>query len=260
MNPSMNTKQMPISNIVRKMSAPQKEFAATFYRWAQRDAEREFSEGFPFLRRIKYTAVADYLGFVKKLSEGDKRLFRTGMVKRSHSQGVFLVGDSLTVAEQTLTEQYLNRNRVKDPLLGSVLVLSRAQEKRAKELAAGTKKYQIDRQKLRVALKEKLAPVLGSSTQNFGGKVLWRYSTAVGKWTVETWLDTGTRLTQFSYSHTVSLRPKVRLVEGTSILAWLGIHSTSWDFLTDADIPGAAALVAEVSSHFLDAMSKLAGG
>lgn len=256
----MTRKQVPNTDIARKMSAPQKEFAVKFYRWAQRDAEREFSEGFPFLRRIQYTAVTDYLEFVNKLSASDKRLFRVGMVKMSHSQGVFLAGDSLTAAEQTLVEQYSDRNKVKDLLLGSLRVLSRAQQKRAKELAAGTKKYQIDRQKLRVALKEKLAPILGGSTENFGGKILWRYSTAVGKWTVETWLDTGTRLTQFSYSHTVSLRPEVRLVEGTSILAWLGIHSTCWDLLTHADIPAAATLVAEVSSHFLDAMSELAGG
>lgn len=251
---------MPTTDIVRKMSAPQKEFAVKFYRWAQGDAEREFSEGFRFLRRIQCTAVTDYLEFVSKLSGNDKRLLRVGLVKRSHRQGVFLAGDSLTAAEQTLTEKYLDRNKMLDPLLGSMRVLGRAQEERAKELAAGTKKYQIDRHKLRVALKAKLAPVLGSSTKNFGGKVLWRYSTAIRKWTVETWLDTGTRLTQFSYSHTVSLRPEVRLVEGTSILAWMGIYSTSWDLLTDADIPMAAALVAEVSSHFLDAMSKLAGG
>ena len=239
------------------MTASQKEFAVNFYRWALKDAEREFAGGFPFLRRIKYTAVADYLEFVKKLSGSDKRPFRVGMVKRCHSQGVFLAGDSPTAAEETLTEQYLNRNKVKDPLLGSVLVLSHAEEKRAREAAAGTKRYRIDRQKLRAALKEKLAPILGDSTEHFGGTILWKYSTVVGQWTVETWIDTGTRLTQFSYSHTVSLRPQVRLIEGTSILAWLGIHPTNWDLLTNKDIPSAAELVADLSAHFIGAVSKI---
>jgi hypothetical protein len=256
----MTSKQVPTTDVVRKMRAPQKEFAVEFYRWALKDAEREFSNGFPFLRRIKYTAVTDYLEFVNALSPSKKQPFQVGMVKRSHREGAFLADDGLTMEEQTLTEHYLNRNKDHDPLLGSVRVLSRAEQKRVKELSAGETKYQIDRKGLRASLKEKLAPILGDSIEKLGSNALWRYSTPIGKWTVETWLDTGTRLAQFSYSHTVSLRPEVRLVEGTSILAWLGIHSTSWDLLTDADIPAAAALVAEVSSHFLDAMSKLAGG
>jgi hypothetical protein len=253
----MKISRQPVADKVRRMTARQKAFTLQFYRWALKDAQREYSEGFPLLRRIKSTTTADYLEFVGKLSPSEKRILRIGMVKRAHAEGAFLAGDKLTESEDELIERHLNRNRQFDHLLGPVSVLSRSEEKRVRELASGSQKYQIDRQKLRAVLKKELAPTVGESIETFGSNLEWRYATSVGRWTVHTWVDTGGRLTQLSYHHVVSLRPNVYLVERTSILSWLGIPGIYWNLMTNDGIPHAAESVALLSSHFIKAISKL---
>jgi hypothetical protein len=254
----MRIKQ-PAAEKVRNLTTQEKEFALEFYRWSLKDAEREFSGGFPFLGRIKSTMVVNFLEFVERLSTSESRALQVCMVKRFHEEGAFLAGDELSREEGELIERFLKRNIKSDKLLGPVSVLSHSEAKRAKELASGSKKYQIERNKLRAALKRELVSVLvGPAEISLKTNTEWRYSTPVGKWTVHTAVDTGGRLFQLSYSQMVSLRPHVRLAEHVSILNWLGIAGqTNWDLLTDRDIPDAANLVLELSSHFIKAMSKL---
>jgi hypothetical protein len=253
----MRTKQQPVHVKARRMTARQKEFTLKFYRWALKDAQREYSEEFPLLRRIKSTVILDYVDFVSKLSPDEKRILRVGMVKRVHAEGALLAGDKLTEREDELIERYLKRNIEHDRLLGPVRVASEAAAKRWEKLSSGSKEYQIDRQKLRAALKKGLSPTLGERIETFGSNLEWAYPTPVGRWTVYTWVDTGGRLAQLSYHHTVSLAPHVYLVERTSILSWLGIPGTYWDLMTNADIPHAVESVALLSSHFIKAMSKI---
>jgi hypothetical protein len=253
----MRLGQLSAPDIVRKMKAREKRFAPEFYRWALRDAQREYSTGFPFLGRIKSTTVIDYLEFVDKLSPTEKRIFRVGMVKRVHPAGALLAGDTPSERESQLVERFLTRNLKYNRLLGRVLVPSRAEAKRWGELSSGSKKYQINWRKLRAMLKKQLAPTLGDRIETFRSDLYWRYPTPVGKWTVYTWVDTGGRLSQLSYDHAVCLRPHVYLLERTSIFGWLGVPAGGWDVLTNADITDAAKLIADLSSHFINAMSKI---
>jgi hypothetical protein len=56
----------------------------------------------------------------------------------------------------------------------------------------------------------------------------------------------------------VSVRPHVNLLEGVSILGWLGIAGqTHWDLLTNRDMKETVDLLGELSSHFLAAVSKI---
>jgi len=252
-----NKTRQPVSDKIRRMNAIQKAFTLEFYRWALKDAQREYSEGFPLLRRIKSTTMTEYLEFVDKLSTSEKRNLRIGMVKATHVEGAFLAGNKLTESEDKLIKRHQEQNRRFDRLLGPISVLSRSEEKRMKELPSGSKKYQIDRQELRAVLKKELSPILGEHIETFGSNLEWQYSKPVGSWTVSTWVDTGGRLAQLSYHHVVSLRPHVYLVDYTSILSWLGIPGTYWNLLTKADIPHAAKSVALLTSHFIKAISKL---
>ncbi len=241
------------------MTGREKKFKLKFYHWALADARREYSGGFPFLSRLKSTMVFDFLEFVDRLSTSERRALQVCMVKRFHEEGAFLAGDELNGEEGELIERFLKRNMKFDKLLGSVSVLSHSEAKQSKELASGSKKYQIERNKLRAALKREVASVLVVPAQiSLKTNTEWRYATPVGKWTVDTAVDTGGRLFQLSYSQMVNQRPHVRLVEHVSILNWLGIAGqTNWDLLTDRDIPDAANLLLELSSHFIKAMYKL---
>jgi hypothetical protein len=255
----MRIKQEPVSEKVHGMGARKKEFMVKFYRWALKDAQRECSGGFPFLSRLKSTMVVDFLEFVERLTTIERRALQVCMVKRFHEEGAFLAGDRLSSEEGALIERFLKRNIKCDKLLGPISVLSHSEAKRAKELASGSKKYQIQRSKLRSALREKLVPaVVGPAETLHRTNTESRYCTTVGKWTVHTAVHTGGRLFQLSYSQLVSLRPDICLVEHASIMNWLGIAGqTNWDLLTNRDIPDAANLVLELTSHFLTAMSKL---
>jgi len=241
------------------MTVGEKEFALKFYRWALEDAQREFSSGFPFLSRLKSSTAVDFLTFAERLSPSERDVLQVCMVKRFHEEGAFLAGDKLSPEEGKLIERFLKRNVECSGSLGPVMVLSHSEAKRAKELASESKKYEIERGKLRAVLKEKLGPaVVGHMETREKTSTEWRYSTSVGKWQVHTAVDTGARVFQLSYSQMVSLRPDARLIEHASILSWLGIAGqTYWNLLTDADVPEAAELLTDLSAHFIGAVSKI---
>jgi hypothetical protein len=252
----MVTNKPPISEKVSRMTAQGKRVAAEFYRWALRDAHREFSGGFPFLSRLKSCVAIDFLEFVDRLPAGDRQALEVCLVKRFHEEGAFLAGDKLSRDEGELIERYLKRNIESDELLGPVRVPSRSEERK---WASGGKRYLVDRKKLRTALKEALPLTKFGRAETFGKTdAEWWHVLPVGKWVVQTSVDTGGRRFQLSYSQSVKQSPNTRLMEHQSILGWLGISGkTGWDLLTDADVPQAAELLAELSSHFIEAMIEL---
>ncbi len=114
----------------------------------------------------------------------------------------------------------------------------------------------VDKKLLRSAIKEAMKPTLGSPVINGTG---WSYISQVAGLRVTTNLDFGGRKpSQLRYSQWIH-QPKVTernvwLLEHAGISALLGWPQTEWNYLTDADIPEAAELLARLCKEFVDAV------
>lgn len=234
----------------------ERSFSLAFYRWAIHDASRELGEGFPLLRRIQCAAVTDYMEFTTKLTRAQMKSFVIARVKSALLEGCFLAGESISQSEKSLLERYGQRNIIEDSVLGRVSVTSRARLK----LRNGPESRKVGhaiRTRLRSALKEELSSIFDVREENFGSAAEWRYTVAVGRWNVATWIDTGKRFSPLSYSHTVTSGHGIRLAEHLSIFTWLGIPARGWDVLMEADIQPTAQLVRELICHFTNAIREL---
>ncbi len=220
---------------------------------------KDSSQGFPLLGRIKSAAVIDYLQFLPSLSRIESETLQRALVKRSHQEGMILAGEQLAEGEQEVIQSYLRRHIEHIPSLGfSFLDVGGLDQKRIRGLASEGTKYLVDRRELRAVLQKVLVAQLGGPPEFLGSRTWWRYSVHVGSWTVYTSVDTGGRVFQLSYHQAVSAERHVDLTEHMSILRWLGIRGqTDWNLLTNADIPEAVELLAELCSHFIAAVAKI---
>lgn len=234
----------------------ERSFSLAFYRWAKSDASRELAKGFPFLRRIQCAAITDYMEFTTKLTRVEMKSFVVARVKSALLEGCFLAGESISQREKSLLDRYRERNVVEDSVLGRVSVTTRARLKLRNKPESRKGEHAI-RNRLRSALKKELSSIFDVREESFGSAAEWRYSVAVGRWNVATWIDTGKRFSPLSYSHTVTASHGIRLAEHASIFAWLGIPTRGWDVVTEADIQPTAELVRELICHFTNAIREL---
>jgi hypothetical protein len=115
--------------------------------------------------------------------------------------------------------------------------------------------------RLRACIIEALKPTLDQEYEDWGDWREWRYCKRAGPWYLMTYVDVGGQGQQLSYEHSIVVPQRVCLVEGVSILSWLGIAGqTDWQELDDSDAESTAEALARIVAHFMEAAPKLLEG
>lgn len=218
--------------------AVRQDIEARLFRWALGDMEREIREGFPFLSAIQGRLAQTAFAYLSGLEGEQRQAAGRGLVKRFQPRAAEREGMPATAEEARHAERFLGR-------------VTRG--------SAGDP-GPLDRKQLLAALKQQLKPVMGSGGERFGAGE-WRYRVERGPWVVSTFLDAGGRRHQLAYDHRIGTRDVPDLGLVISVLSWLGVAGqTSWDGLTDADVPETAELVARLCGHFLEALPEILPG
>ena len=227
------------------------EFAVRYYRWALDDFRREIRENFPLLRTVKESLAIRLVGYMESLSVEERLELATALVKRNHRKALEITGDVWATAEEELVRTYRDVARIPRP--------EEAEWQRA--LLSGSDRFNVNRGRFLVAVKDELAPVLGSGGEPFSTKDEWRYRTPIGPWSIETYIDVGGRA-PLGYFHSIRAGEPRPLREGVSLLGWLGIGGghTLWSQLTEADTPSAAKSLSRICAHFVQAAPGLLAG
>jgi hypothetical protein len=228
------------------------EFAVRYYRWALEDSQREVKEGFPFLHRIKGTASLRLLAAMESLQQEEQTHFSVALVKRFHLRALKLLNEHLTAEENELCRDYVS----------SILIPIPEEQEIERRIKAGTFHLRVNRKNLATLIKKELEPVLGNPSEIWGPREWW-YMTSFGSWNVRTNVHMSEgHFYQLNYHHSIHpVDSMYELENWMSVLSWLGITSmTNWDLLTDADIPEAAETLAQLCSHFIQAVPSLLEG
>jgi hypothetical protein len=120
--------------------------------------------------------------------------------------------------------------------------------------------YKLNRRGLHSAIRAAMLRRFGKA-ESIGG--IWTYLTRHSGLVVETSVDYATRIAQFRYWHRVfeekdEGRLGSLLLKAAGVSALLGWPQSEWNFVTDEDVPETAALIARVSTEFVDAVPALA--
>lgn len=234
-----------------KLQQARQEFQVRYYRWALDDFRREIDEGFPLLRSVIPGRIWRFLALMKRVRREEQLQFASALVKRFHREAVAHTGESLTVEEERLVENYRN-----------VMLMPTPEEQNLLELElSGRARFRVNRKKFAALIKEELVPILGGVMEPWDTHD-YRYTTSMGSWTILTYCDTGgDYYNQLTYSHSISAAPHVYIQEHVNILSWLGISSqTTWSYLTDADTGRVAECLARLCEHFMKAAGRLLDG
>jgi hypothetical protein len=225
----------------------EQQFGLKYYHWALRDFRREIAEGFPLLRLVKGTQAAGILKFLEPIPADELGILSAALVKRAHLRAVRSAGGDLSARERCALEKYyampvLQRWHPENPL---------------RNAPTGSVCLKINRGKLRTLIRQQLEPLTGKPFGRASESVWW-HKVEINGWSVETWIDTGSRLFQLSYSQSVKSGTRGVLVGNASLLSWLGLSGqTMWQFITDESAPTAAESLARLCSHFIGAAGEL---
>lgn len=111
---------------------------------------------------------------------------------------------------------------------------------------------------LRREVKRTCEPYLGSPERS-RGKVL-SYTANIGKFVIITEIDLG-GWSQLRYLHSVQYDDGTSMsgapIIMTDFLRWLGLGATSWEFMTDEDIPDVAIVMGQLCQHFMEGIKPL---
>jgi hypothetical protein len=232
---------MDIPEATQRLQQVRDQFVVRFYRWAQETSRREFNDGFPYISRIRNLATLQLLNFTESLSEKERALFRSALLKRFHQKAVELMGDSSSAEERAMLQRYSNTVDIQ-----------------AWQFEATTRRFR--KAEFRKILFNKLRVVLGDPAEIAANRETWNYETHVGCWMVRTEVDTGGRR-NVGYGHTISARETVHLQQHISVLSWMGISSqTDWIYLSDTDSDDAVECLGQLCRQFLSAVPELLDG
>lgn len=203
------------------------------YRWAQRDWDREVSEGFSLVRALGRRTTEFFVSFSESLSSSERSVLGRAVLKKFHP-----------LAAQALEEKHTSDE------LDVLTRLERSMPAPAADLGG-----RCDRKALRKALKSELG-FLGKA-KPFGGPSDWEYLTPAGAWELRTFIDTGGRLKDVSYNH--SLRNGAGLeLRRISLLSWLGISGvTKWNVDSEEEMQESARALARACHLFVEAIPEI---
>jgi hypothetical protein len=206
------------------------------YRWAQRDWEREAREGFSLVRALGRRTTDSLIGFLETLSPSQRSVLGKALLKKFHP-----------MAAQALGEKYTSDE------LDVLTLLERAMPAPAADLGG-----RCDRKVLRKVLKSELA-FLGKA-KPFGGPSDWEYLTPVGAWELCTYVDTGGRLKDVSYNHSLRNGSGLEL-HRISLLSWLGVSGvTKWNVGSEEAMLESAKALARACRLFVEAVPEIVKG
>jgi hypothetical protein len=226
---------------------PFDELRLKFLNWSIADAQREVSQGFPFLSRIESKTVAAYLFYCSKLPAEERVIFATGMAKRLQRK-ISQTAAVSTSHEKTIVDDYsdwyLELNATPSSAIYSYLPTNFL----AKFRSSTT---EVNKKQLRKCLIRYLGSPEWDSAES------WRYSVLVNGIKVHTYIDIGGRL-PLRYSHSFVPETASQSVPplNTSISSWMGLGGieTVWDLLSENGIEPAAILIKELTDHFIRAL------
>ncbi|HEU0048040.1 MAG TPA: hypothetical protein VFQ43_10605 [Nitrososphaera sp.] len=222
-----------------------------FYRWAQKDAEREVRAGYPLLRRIESSTTKLFLNYTAGFSEEDQLHIVLTLLKRVHEVAVELSGEVLIEQEKRIIADYVEF-QLNHPALDRQEGLIRFWvPRRAVGLPTRAKLRPKDfSRKIRV----KLAPVLMGYSERHGEDGLF-FERSADKWVIQTMVRTARPPHYFQV-----IRAQWRDVITTTITSWLGIGDGTWDVLYEDESESAAATIATLCDHFLKVVPELLQG
>ncbi|MHC4759008.1 MAG: hypothetical protein ACYTE8_10155 [Planctomycetota bacterium] len=234
-----------------------KKFYKRYYQWCLEEWRRELREGFPFLKMSKIPEAESIISLVKEFPPDEIWNLCTAIVKRKNQHKLEMFGESFTKQDQDYHELFCNIMRKK---ISQKIFQSSTQE----EFFDDMKKKILQKTPRRVIRKkvvDSLHPVLGDIFEKHG-TVEWVYETKIGPWKLKTWIDTGGRSRQLSYSHSITYTNEHRLLEGISLERWLGIggSETMWNNITESNLEQIVSSLTQLIVHFVDAAPKLLEG
>jgi len=227
-------------------------FDERLYRWALNGWKREIENDFPLLRGAEENLVVNMMGSLQ--SDEIRLIFAKGLLKRGRDRQILSQwGDPFTDEEQELVQQYVDM--VTGVVMGTVHI-NTGKWRDTKE-----KPKRLNRKKFKNLIIETLIPTFGVAYQDRGDWKEWVYKKQIGPWKLVTSIDIGGSLHQLCYEHSIMLSERVRLVEGLSIVRWLGIGGqTEWTSIDDSDAEATAKVLAKIASHFTESAPKLLEG
>jgi hypothetical protein len=230
-------------------------FEERYYRWALEDWRREIEQDFVFLRSLKEHLV---LRMMESLRTEEQFSLARALVKRGRKQEFLeMLGDQLTRQEQKYVQWYANEI-TRAVSMPRVLPEDTATSNQAPQKSSSKK---LNRKKLKQCVAKAVSPILGNNFYDWGYWQEWMYFTKIGPWQVVSYFDVGSQFHQLCYDHSIIVSEQVRLLEGISILSWLGIAGqTQWQGLTDSDAESTADSLAQIVAHFMEAAPKLLDG
>ena len=222
------------------------ELARRYYRWALDDAAREVREGFPLVRAVASGLTMRAVAHLESLPAERRPVVMTTLVKRAHRRALELAGEGWGPQEEQIERAYVEAVRIPRP-----------EEAAHREAVLADQPPRIDRARFLRAVRSELAPILGPGAA-FATKHEWRFDTAIGPWTLATFVDVGGQHHQLAYTQTIRADVARPLKEGISLNQWLGIGGqTIWNRLVEADTAQAAQSLARICAHFLAAVPAL---
>ena len=232
--------------------AARDEFAIRYYRWALEDSGREVREGFARLRSIRSAIAIRAVEYLSSLSDSERRRLAAALVKRNHRRALELAGEPISADEAAMIEAF--RQAMRNPSAG--------EEAYRRAVMTAPAQAQVNRGALLAAVTDGVGRALGGAGERFSTAHEWKFTTAIGPWTMITLVDVGGTAHQLAYQQSIRADERRYLQEGISILSWLGIGGghTTWDRLTDADTASAAASLARVVADFAGAAPALLAG
>ena len=221
-----------------------KEFELRYYQWALEQWQLETEDGFPLLRAIRNDISVIMLETLESLSREEGLKTGRALARRFHPFAAQFLGGWVSADESQLLRKIDDLRRAR--------LASWYGRDVARANLFSRERIQVQ---LLNALLETLKPVLGVDPKHRAKNVCC-YKTIVGPWTINTEIDLGGSSFDLTYHHDIfsSTERAVILARFISVLSWLGISSqTSWNDLSQADIPTLSTGLSLVCKRFLDA-------
>jgi len=228
-------------------------FEERLYRWSLAEWRREINEGYPLLRRLKYSTARHVVLMMESFSKEHRWQMARALVKRFSPEGVHHCDEEFTEEDRRYIQMYLD--------MMEKAIWIEASQRPIIALHPEPCLDKLKRKPFRKLLVQRLTPILGADYDHEGGLGWMAYETMVGPWKVRTSIDTGGRYHQLCYDHWILISERERLYEGASLLRWLGISSqTMWQELDNSEAEWAAESLVKIVKHFMDAVPKLLEG
>lgn len=216
-----------------------------FYRWIQKDVNRELDSDLHLLRQVKGTTGILACQYFDSLSNHERTNSLISLSKKILISNGNSVGQELNEKDKQRWQQFEEAifvNPINPEYLDRFFTEESIQER---------KNFNV--RLLRSEMRKACEPYLGRPERS-GGKVL-SYKTNIGRFTIITEIDLG-GWSQLRYLHWVQYddgtsmnRPPIIMAD---FLRWLGLGEASWEFITDEDIPDVSAVVSYLCHHFIE--------